>query len=96
MGLEARNRRIPDWLTRVRTGQLVLPRFQRFESWSHSEVSRSLTRCCVADRLEPHWCLQSETQNLHQSSCGGGTPTDRMYSGHLLDGQQRLTPCGRP
>ena len=38
MGMEARNRRLPEWLTRVRTGQLALPRFQRYESWSHSEV----------------------------------------------------------
>ena len=38
MGMEARNRSLPDWFTRIRTGQLKLPRFQRFESWSHAEV----------------------------------------------------------
>lgn len=38
MGMEARNRALPDWFTRIRTGQLALPRFQRFESWGHAEV----------------------------------------------------------
>ena len=36
--MEAKNRRLPEWLIRVRTGQLMLPRFQRYESWSHGEV----------------------------------------------------------
>ena len=38
MGMEARNRALPDWFTRIRTGQLTLPRFRRFEIWSHAEV----------------------------------------------------------
>ena len=32
MGVEARNRNIPDWFVRVRTGQIALPRFQRYEA----------------------------------------------------------------
>ena len=42
MGIEARNRPLHDWLRRVQTGQLVLPRFQRFESWGHGEVETLL------------------------------------------------------
>ena len=37
-GNGSRNRRLPEWLTRVRSGQLALPRFQRYESWSHGEA----------------------------------------------------------
>ena len=40
--MEARNRHIPDWFTRIRTGQVRLPRFQRLESWSHAEVTSLL------------------------------------------------------
>jgi hypothetical protein len=32
MSIEARNRLLPDWFTRIRTRQTVLPRFQRFEA----------------------------------------------------------------
>ena len=40
--MEARNRSLPDWLTRIRTRQIVLPRFQRFEAWSHTQISSLL------------------------------------------------------
>jgi len=36
--MEARNRTIPQWFERVRTGQLRLPRFQRFEAWGPEAV----------------------------------------------------------
>lgn len=32
--MEARNRHLPDWFARVRTGQVRLPRFQRLEAWT--------------------------------------------------------------
>jgi hypothetical protein len=38
MPIEARNRPLPDWFTRIRTRQTVLPRFQRFEAWGHASV----------------------------------------------------------
>jgi hypothetical protein len=38
MPIEARNRPLPDWFTRIRTHQTVLPRFQRFEAWGHASV----------------------------------------------------------
>ena len=38
MSIEARNRPLPDWFTRIRTRQTVLPRFQRFEAWGHESV----------------------------------------------------------
>ena len=37
--MEARNRALPDWFTRLRTHQLVLPRFQRFEAWNYSQIT---------------------------------------------------------
>ena len=40
MSIEARNRLLPDWFTRIRTCQTVLPRFQRFEAWDHSRVTQ--------------------------------------------------------
>jgi len=40
--MEARNRTLPDWFTRLRTNQLVLPRFQRYEAWNQSQVAELL------------------------------------------------------
>ena len=40
--MEARNRNLSDWLTRIRTRQIALPRFQRYEAWSYSQVENLL------------------------------------------------------
>lgn len=40
--MEARNRSLPDWMTRIRTRQIVLPRFQRFEAWSYGQITSLL------------------------------------------------------
>jgi len=40
MTINAPNRTLPDWFTRKRTCQTVLPRFQRFEAWSHANVTQ--------------------------------------------------------
>ena len=34
----ARDRKLSDWYERIRTGQLKLPRFQRFEAWDRGRV----------------------------------------------------------
>jgi hypothetical protein len=37
--MDARNRSLDDWFVRIRTGQVRLPRFQRFEAWGSREVA---------------------------------------------------------
>jgi len=44
MAIEARNRALPEWFTRIRTRQMVLPRFQRFEAWGHNSVVQLFNR----------------------------------------------------
>ncbi|MDE2717880.1 MAG: DUF262 domain-containing protein, partial [Chloroflexota bacterium] len=90
--MEARNRRLPDWLTRVRTGQLALPRFQRFESWSHNEV-RTLLDSVL--RVRPVGAalvlaIGDEEPFISRRMEGAPEPAERITE-HLLDGQQRLT-----
>jgi len=41
--MEARNREIKNWFAKIRTRQLVLPRFQRFEAWGYREIADLLT-----------------------------------------------------
>ena len=92
MGMEARNRRVPDRLTRVRTGQLVLPRFQRFESWSHSEVVTLLDSVLRGRPVGAALVLVVGDSEpfISRPMDGAPAPTERTTE-HLLDGQQRLT-----
>ncbi len=92
MGMEARNRRLPEWLTRVSTGQLALPRFQRYESWSHSEVVPLLDSVLRGRPIGAALVLEiGDTEPfLSRRMAGAPDPTERVTE-HLLDGQQRLT-----
>jgi len=36
--MDARNRSLAEWFTRIASGQIQLPRFQRFEAWGHREI----------------------------------------------------------
>lgn len=94
--LEARNRLLPEWFNRIRTGQLRLPRFQRFEAWSHHEVSGLLETVLrglpagVALILE----IGDREPFISRPMVGAPEPTERVTE-HLLDGQQRLTALWR-
>ena len=92
MGMEARNRRLPDWFTRIRTGQLKLPRFQRFESWSHAEVVTLLDSVIRGRPVGAALVLEIGDKEpfVSRPIAGATEPTERTTE-HLLDGQQRLT-----
>ena len=94
--MEARNRHIPDWFTRIRTGQVRLPRFQRLESWSHFEVASLLES--VLRGLPAGAALVLEVGDrerfISRPMPGAPEPTEKPAE-HLLDGQQRLTALWR-
>jgi hypothetical protein len=94
--MDARNRSLDQWLTRVSTGQLQLPRFQRFEAWGTREVADLVQT--VIDGLPAGAVLVLEIgdQTPFPSRMLAGTPsqTERMTE-LLLDGQQRLTALWR-
>ena len=92
MGIEAKNRVLPEWFTRVRTGQLVLPRFQRYESWSHAEVVTLLDSILRGRPVGAALVLDigNEAPFVNRPMAGAPTPIERTTE-HLLDGQQRLT-----
>ena len=92
MGMNASNRSLPDWFARVRTGQVALPRFQRFESWSHSEVVTLLDSVLRGRPGGAALVLEiGDTEPfVSRTMVGAPEPTERITE-HLLDGQQRLT-----
>lgn len=94
--MDARNRSLDDWFTRIRTGQVRLPRFQRFEAWGHREVADLLQT--VVDELPAGAVLVleigDESPFVHRTLAGAPEPTERITE-LLLDGQQRLTALWR-
>ncbi len=94
--MEARNRTLPDWLTRIRTRQIKLPRFQRFEAWTHATVTALLNT--VLQELPAGAVLVlevGETEPFISRTMIGAPETGERVIEHLLDGQQRLTALWR-
>ncbi|HUO15586.1 MAG TPA: DUF262 domain-containing protein [Verrucomicrobiae bacterium] len=96
MAIEARNRALPDWFARIRTRQIALPRFQRFEAWDHAGVTQLFNT--VLQDLPVGAALVLEIGNDQPFICrtlkGAPTVGERVTE-HLLDGQQRLTALWR-
>lgn len=96
MTINAQNRLVPDWFTRIRTRQTVLPRFQRFEAWSHSNVTQLLNTILQGLPVGALLILEIGNEEPFISRTIVGAPVDgERITEHLLDGQQRLTGLWR-
>ena len=96
MAIEARNRALPEWFTRIRTRQMVLPRFQRFEAWGHNSVVQLFNT--ILQDLPVGAVLILEIGNdepFISRPIEGAPATGERVTEHLLDGQQRLTALWR-
>lgn len=94
--MEARNRPLIDWFTLIRNRQIVLPRFQRFEAWTHRNVAGLIDT--VLQELPAGVLLVLEIGDkepfISRTMAGAPEQGDRIAE-HLLDGQQRLTALWR-
>jgi uncharacterized protein DUF262 len=96
MSINAQNRSLPDWFTRVRTHQTVLPRFQRFEAWSHGNVIQLFNTILQGLPVGAVLVLEIGNDEPFISRTIVGAPeTGERVTEHLLDGQQRLTALWR-
>ncbi len=90
--MRAENRLLPDRFNRIRSGQIRLPRFQRFEVWGPGEITSLLES--VLRGLPAGATLNLEVGDEEKFTSremnGAPAPTERCNE-HLLDGQQRLT-----
>ncbi len=91
--MEARNRRLPEWFTRLKTGQLKLPRFQRLESWGRVEVEALLNTVLRGRPIGATLVLEIGDKEPFESRVIEGVTegVEERTTEHLLDGQQRLT-----
>jgi hypothetical protein len=96
MAIKADNRPVTDWLTRLKTGQTVLPRFQRHEAWDHSRSTQLFNTILRGLPLGALLVLEIGDEEPFVSRPLTGAP-DRGegVTEHLLDGQQRLTALWR-
>lgn len=95
--MEARQRPIKDWLTKVRTRQLLLPRFQRFEAWEARTIADFLTSIVRELPVGSTLILGTSGENLPficREITGAPSKGERANE-LLLDGQQRLTALWR-
>ena len=96
MTIEAHPRRLPDWFTKIRTRQTVLPRFQRYEAWSHSTVTQLFNTILQGLPVGAVLTLEVGDEEPFISRTIFGAPeTGERITEHLLDGQQRLTGLWR-
>lgn len=96
MSLEARNRLLPDWFTRIRTHQTVLPRFQRFEAWDHARVAQLFNTILRNLPVGAGLILEiGDSEPFSSRALKGAPDKGERVSEHLLDGQQRLTALWR-
>lgn len=92
----ARDRKLSDWYQRIESGQLRLPRFQRFEAWDRGRVCGFLNTVIqnlpvgVTLLLEVGDVEKFKSRTIETASAGNSRVNE-----HLLDGQQRLTAFWR-
>jgi hypothetical protein len=90
--MQAYNRPLYKWFNLIELGQLTLPRFQRFEAWTHNEVSNLLRSMLRGLPTGAALILRVDGPEQFRSKHIAGTPQDGgNITEQLLDGQQRLT-----
>ena len=93
---KARDRSLGEWYEQIRTGQLKLPRFQRFEAWDRGRVVGFLNT--IIQNLPVGVTLLLEVgdkEKFISREVVSAPETGARVTEHLLDGQQRLTAFWR-
>jgi hypothetical protein len=94
--MEARNRRLDEWHSKILRGEIKLPRFQRFEAWDNKRIASLLETVIRNLPLGITLILEVGDEEKFVSRFLETAPesTNRVHE-HLLDGQQRLTALWR-
>lgn len=94
--MEARNRPLSEWLSEIKSGYVALPRFQRFEAWSHRQVASLMDT--VLNQLPAGAVLTldvGDNEPFISRAVVGAPALSNKVNTYLLDGQQRLTALWR-
>ena len=95
--MEARSKNLQDWFSLIREGELSLPRFQRYEAWTHPQVASILENILLDEQLPIGALLTLEIgdKELFHSRNLSEAPALKAPKMNLLDGQQRITALWR-
>lgn len=96
MPIQAHNRNLPDWFNRVRTRQIALPRFQRYEAWTHGNVAQLFNTILQELPVGAVLVLEiGDREPFVRRRLPGAPEEGERVTEHLLDGQQRLVALWR-
>lgn len=94
--MEARNRSLPQWFSRIESKQLTLPRFQRHEAWAPQQIESLLETVIAGLPAGAVLVLEVAGREPFASRSLVGAPEKGDHvAEQLLDGQQRLTALWR-
>ena len=95
--MKAEDRTVKDWFTKIRTRQILLPRFQRYEAWGSNIATDFLTSVIRDLPVGSTLVLGVGGEKLPFISrkIGGAPKEGERVNELLLDGQQRLTALWR-
>ena len=94
--MQASNRKLEDWYSNVRLGEIKLPRFQRFEAWDRHRIASLMQTIIHNLPLGITLVLNVGDEEKFVSRYLETAPeTGGRVLEHLLDGQQRLTAMWR-
>ena len=90
--MDAYNRNLPTWFQQAESGQLRLPRFQRYEAWGHNEIRNLLEVVLRGLPVGATLILNvGDEEKFKSRPLSGTSDAGPRCTEHLLDGQQRLT-----
>ena len=94
--MQARNRDLKDWYNKVKSGEIKLPRFQRFEAWDRHRICSLIQTVIHNLPLGITLVLEvGEKEKFVSRYLETAPETEGRVHEHLLDGQQRLTALWR-
>ncbi len=94
--MQARDRAVDEWFSRISSGQVQLPRFQRFEAWGNREVQDLLETVLAELPAGATLVLEVGDNPLFKYRPLQDAPEGpERLTELLLDGQQRLTALWR-
>jgi len=94
--IKATDRELEEWFRKIKTGEIKLPRFQRYEAWDRKRISSLLSVAVNNLPLGITLVLNvGEEVKFVDRYLESAPETNGRVTEHLLDGQQRLTAFWR-
>src|SRR5258708_23735204 len=92
--MDSRNRPLSEWLIRIRTGQIKLPRFQRFEAWPHANVTSVLNNVLRDLPIGALLILEVNADNepfVSRTVVGAEKTGEQVNESHLVPYEEMVT-----